>query len=575
MSEFDRSWSIIPSRVRLRSSKSYQNSPRQQKPEVSRFIPLPSILLSLHNTLALPHSRKEILTMSEIKLNLLDSHSLLTATVHGSVGDALVAALSAEPETIDELVAAFARFKKGNSIPASSLHRGEKSAIDEVPYDAGILVIDLASRMVACESTYCFPTREGSIDIYDRSQEMGVTVRYALADDWMFLRSIEQYQTGCKNRLAKRSSAKQFDARSIIYGEPLLDFIAQNAKLLASPVSNVRRTSVCRPMSDIRLPSRDLPDNEATENTTALEHSSPDIDDNQDQHHDLLYQAVLDIHRRWLMTQRNDLNGASPREIIFAKQKLINTDLESRMFQWSFFLEEPPALSRDTNAYKLAGFGTHEWVMYHYLVRYLIWEAVELITQDQPVEALSDEAHRKSLPETIADPASSLDSSSINVPSPDAPISFSPSFSSGLRFLQQVTTVSTASSDSSLVTQLEQLKSQWLSNPNPEFSGIPAEVIDNERRRRPEALTGRSMVVDEDCPCCKMMGDESEAGIGIYFTHYDGCNMEDEFAFSWHATLEEWEEEQRRNEEWERERIANAKAKSSTNQVPEEVDIPF
>jgi hypothetical protein len=61
--------------------------------------------------------------MSEIKLNLLDSHTLLTATVHGSVGDALVAALSAEPETIDELLTAFVRFKKGDSIPASSLHR--------------------------------------------------------------------------------------------------------------------------------------------------------------------------------------------------------------------------------------------------------------------------------------------------------------------------------------------------------------------------------------------------------------------------------------------------------------------
>ena len=41
--------------------------------------------------------------MSEIKLNVLDSHTLFTATVHGSVVDALVAALSAEPETVDEL----------------------------------------------------------------------------------------------------------------------------------------------------------------------------------------------------------------------------------------------------------------------------------------------------------------------------------------------------------------------------------------------------------------------------------------------------------------------------------------
>jgi hypothetical protein len=42
--------------------------------------------------------------------------------------------------------------------------------------------------------------------------------------------------------------------------------------------------------------------------------------------------------------------------------------------------------------------------------------------------------------------------------------------------------------------------------------------------------------------------------------HYDGCNMEDEFAFSGFATMEEWEEEQRTYDEWERERSATEKA---------------
>ena len=102
--------------------------------------------------------------MSEIKLNLLDSHTLLTATVHGSVGDALVAALSAEPETIDELETALKRFEKCESIPASSLSRRARGPIDKQPWDAGILVIDLPARMVACESTYSLPTRRGTVD---------------------------------------------------------------------------------------------------------------------------------------------------------------------------------------------------------------------------------------------------------------------------------------------------------------------------------------------------------------------------------------------------------------------------
>ena len=71
--------------------------------------------------------------MSEIKLNLLDSHTLLAATVLGSVGDALVAALAAEPETIDELETALKRFQKCESIPASSRHRQKRGPIDERP----------------------------------------------------------------------------------------------------------------------------------------------------------------------------------------------------------------------------------------------------------------------------------------------------------------------------------------------------------------------------------------------------------------------------------------------------------
>jgi hypothetical protein len=125
--------------------------------------------------------------MSEIKLNLLDSHTLLTATVHGSVGDALVAALSAEPETIDELEAALRRFEKCDSIPASFLRREERGPIDEQPWDAGILVIDLPARMVAIESTYSLPTRKGKVAYHEgaagwyEQQEIGLGSDFAKA----------------------------------------------------------------------------------------------------------------------------------------------------------------------------------------------------------------------------------------------------------------------------------------------------------------------------------------------------------------------------------------------------------
>ena len=40
------------------------------------------------------------------------------------------------------------------------------------------------------------------------------------------------------------------------------------------------------------------------------------------------------------------------------------------------------------------------------------------------------------------------------------------------------------------------------------------------------------------------------AGNGPGFLHFDGCNMDDSFAFSFCATREEWEEEKRQQEEF-------------------------
>ena len=37
--------------------------------------------------------------MSEVKLNIIDAQNILTGTIHGSIADRCVAALSAEPET--------------------------------------------------------------------------------------------------------------------------------------------------------------------------------------------------------------------------------------------------------------------------------------------------------------------------------------------------------------------------------------------------------------------------------------------------------------------------------------------
>src|SRR6266851_9598409 len=105
--------------------------------------------------------------MSEVKLNLIDAQETLHGTIHGSVADAAVAALSAEPETIAELQAALARYiKPRDEVSPFASFCSTKSSdgvainlprLDLEPWDAGIVVIDLAARIVAVESTYSLP----------------------------------------------------------------------------------------------------------------------------------------------------------------------------------------------------------------------------------------------------------------------------------------------------------------------------------------------------------------------------------------------------------------------------------
>jgi len=98
--------------------------------------------------------------MSEVRLILRDRDRDLSGTIHGSVADAAIAALSAEPETIEELDVALERFRAPSTYSFCSWFR---SGIDDHPHDAGLVVIDMAARLVVCDSTYSSASHQGSV----------------------------------------------------------------------------------------------------------------------------------------------------------------------------------------------------------------------------------------------------------------------------------------------------------------------------------------------------------------------------------------------------------------------------
>ena len=153
--------------------------------------------------------------MSEVRLSILEACRALCGATHASVADAAVAGLSAEPETIEELQRAVARFIKpvNDFRPFEAFDAGTSNE----PWDAGIIVIDPAARIVAAESSYGMPSAEGQVQYHNGLQATDVWLPYRAPDDWLFVDSdfpFSSYRTHGEWEEAERRW-KQFSGADI------------------------------------------------------------------------------------------------------------------------------------------------------------------------------------------------------------------------------------------------------------------------------------------------------------------------------------------------------------------------
>lgn len=419
--------------------------------------------------------------MSQVTMTIIDHQRALHGQPHGSFVERAVAALSCEPETIEELEAALSRFTQPGELPPFVCWSA--GTCDE-PYDAGVCIIDLSARLVVCESTYCSPSARGEVDFPGEGHESAAWVSYHLSDDWLILRDLEGWLTRAEERRRKRAAKPSIDVREVLYGQ-VVEHIVEECFAAREGVAPDRQWRPSEGWSWRELPEKAEGDEPPTS-----------------------YDAVAEIHARWLMTPRDDLRGESPRDVLLAKRDFLTWDLQDRQNQWSMLGECPPPLNRESAAFQFAGMGIHENVLYYDLTRHLVWECWVRVVEpgrdrgDGEPSARGSE-HRPTDPTKAEETA-----------------------------------------------DLRRLKDQWLSSQQNELQGrSPAEVIETERLRLPPAVSGEAAMIDPDCPLCRMMGEGSTP----MFWHLDGSHLDMEFPFSWHATREEWEEEQRRWEEYNRE----------------------
>lgn len=392
--------------------------------------------------------------MSEVRLTIREAGGDWSGTISGSSADCAIAALSADPITLAELEAACARFEK--PMPNRRFFANLSAGFHDEPYDAGLVVIDLVARLVVVDSTCSSPGPTGEICYHDGHCATDKSLRYHLAEDWLFFGDRFLWQATAEQRRRERAANPVLDARRVFYGSPLLEFIAR--EVFAAHARHV--TMEAEAQETIRV-----------------------------------------IHAAWLLAPRDDLGGQCPREVALARRDHLSWDLQNQADRWSLLGECPPGLDESSFAYRYGGFGTHELVLYYDLVRELLWTCWEQL------------ARLKETQPTAGRPEAFLVGDFLTTE----------------------------------VSRLESVRDDWLETPDPEFRGrTPRSIIDRERARLPEGMSGHHAVVDPDCPCCQMLADMP----GPVFWYLDGCNMDDDFAFDIdHRTREEWETEQRKWEE--------------------------
>ena len=428
-------------------------------------------------------------------MTIVDSQQAIHGQPHASFVGAVVAALSADPESIEELTAAIKRFVEPSE---HGVFSGFRAGVCEETYDAGLCVINLAERLVVVESTYSRPGSKGHVDLRRSGSPSEYSAPYHLAEEWRFSSVFEGWECQIESPKETTPSSRP-DTRDVLYGQ-VCPFIVEECFALRN-LSDAN--SGAKPWTPPKGWSwRGIPERAASEQPL----SSRD--------------GVAELHARWLITPRSDLDGQSPRDVLLARKDHIDRDLQDRASQWSFTDECPSGLSTQSAAYRFFGYGTHEVVLYYELARDLVWDCWNRLVEPQSSE------------------------------------------------------VPACSSRVAEVLRLERVKDNWLSRPDPEdLQGFtPTFVIERERMRLPLAVSGEEAMIDHDCPLCQMMGES----MGPVFWHLDGCNMDDNFAFSFHMTREAWLKERREWEDFSRRFDEEQQRRAASESGPDDDDeLPF
>jgi len=408
---------------------------------------------------------------------LLDERSCrLAASLDADSAVTLIAIASEDPSSWDEIVSYWPRYRTpemsefADGLPLQVVDRATAiDAIDAIDEKESWCVIDLVQKRICTGRNVMKVDRDAVFAmVTDEKGNQHCPMSVHLPPWWELNEQVEPFVV---KRPRDTPIVVPRTNREVLYGSAMIDYFASR---------------IIRIAGDGLLP-KELS-------------STQEVDDPEAR--DALYRLTVNVHRDWLMTPRQDLQGRTPRVLLFGAH-----DWSDRVIDGQRLRFEDGALMvaapDDVDGYEDAPMGREEMIIYFDLCREVIRGGWFWCQNEVDAARLSLSHERAQL------------------------------------ILELGTFLSTVRDD-------------WLQQPF-EGGSPPSFIIECSRRRVPRGagvsivgMLGQEQeehIPDCDCPLCNMM---ASGMFGVGFNSLDGHHLEldEEFAFSTRETYEEWEEQQ-------------------------------
>jgi hypothetical protein len=358
-------------------------------------------------------------------LSVVDAKRTIHVDVHNALADVAMAALAAEPVTIDELHSAMTRFVKAGVVAEAMQPICDGIATRRS--DGGHVIIDMTAKLLIADTPCPSFPRIGNVQSCDTITTLDLWLPYRIPDDWLMLSEASDWEETAVRRRSELAGSWHRDHRQVLYGRLprwLVEQWQQRAERLEEPIPQLQES--------------------------------------------------------WLLTPRNDLCGKTPRDILLAKHKYIDSDVQDQGESWGITGNSPPGLAPSSHAYRFGGFGSHEVILYHEMTTYLLLECERRLGSASDVDLEKEVRH------------------------------------------------------------LEQLQQEWLHQPHETlYDQSPAAIIARERARLPSVVPKGHSDEHDDCPLCRMMFESGQPMIW----QLDSFALNRSFATSLFETYDEWQAE--------------------------------